>query len=71
MTVHERQLYRASAEVVEMLPLLLRQVRAERRITMTDLERVTGVSRATQHRIESGMPCSTATAVKLLRWIAS
>lgn len=60
-----------SADVVELLPEIVRTARKSAGLTLRQVEDSSGVPDQTLHRVERGGVCNTATAAKLLRWAAA
>jgi ribosome-binding protein aMBF1 (putative translation factor) len=61
--------YRDLAEVLENLPLLLRETRRWRRVSMRALAPEIGISFSTISRIEAGTECTLQNAIAVLRWL--
>jgi len=61
--------YREMAEVVERLPLLLRETRRQRGMSQRDVAERTGITNATVNRIESGGAAHTRSIIAILRWL--
>jgi ribosome-binding protein aMBF1 (putative translation factor) len=61
--------YRELADVVALLPLLLREARRARGLSQRAAAKELGYSFATVSRIESGDDCMLSNAVAVLRWL--
>ena len=57
------------AEVVASLPLLLREARRARRLSMRAAAREMGISFSTVTRIEQGEDCALSNAMTVFRWL--
>lgn len=61
--------YTELAEVVASLPILLREARRARRLSMRAAAREMGISFSTVYRIEQGEDCAMSNAMTVLRWL--
>lgn len=61
--------YTELAEVVASLPLLLREARRVRRLSIRAAARELGISFSTVTRIEQGEDCALSNAMAVLRWL--
>jgi ribosome-binding protein aMBF1 (putative translation factor) len=61
--------YAELAEVIESLPLLVREARRRRRLSIRAAAREMGMSFSTVHRIEQGDDCALSNAMTALRWL--
>jgi transcriptional regulator with XRE-family HTH domain len=61
--------YAELAEVIARLPMLLREARRARGLSMRAAARELGISFSTVHRIEEGQDCALSNAVAVLRWL--
>lgn len=61
--------YSELADLLGHLPLLLREARRARQLSVREAGRQLGVSGATISRIEGGEDCTGSNAVKILRWL--
>jgi hypothetical protein len=61
--------YAELAEILEILPVLLREGRRSRRLTLRAASEQTGVGFNTILRVENGNECSVTNAIRILRWL--
>jgi transcriptional regulator with XRE-family HTH domain len=61
--------YAELARVIEALPLLLREARRTRRLSLRAVEEQTGVGYTSLHRIEHGGGYEADTLLTILRWL--
>lgn len=61
--------YADLAEILAVLPLLLREARRQRRLSQRAAAAEIGCSYATISRIESGEDCALSNATAVLRWL--
>lgn len=61
--------YAELADVISNLPLLLREARRQRRLSLRAAAREMGVSFSTVYRIEQGDDCALSNAMIVLRWL--
>lgn len=61
--------YTELAEVLDRLPMILREARRQRRLSTRAAGRQVGVSGVTILRVEAGEDCTLSTAVAFLRWL--
>lgn len=61
--------YTELAEVLDVLPILLREARRARGLRMQDVAEQVGVAASTVCRIEAGEGCRLDSAVAVLRWL--
>jgi DNA-binding XRE family transcriptional regulator len=57
------------AEVIEQMPIIVRNMRRVRRLSVRGLAAEVGVSFTTIHRVETGADHSSVTLCALLRWL--
>lgn len=62
--------YGEMLDVLEHLPLILRETRRQRGVSQRACARQTGTSFSTISRVENGEDCTLSNAMALLRWIA-
>lgn len=63
--------YHELAAVLDSLPLLVREARRARRLSLRRAAEQMSVNATTIHRTESGEAPSVPSAVKMLRWLGS
>jgi ribosome-binding protein aMBF1 (putative translation factor) len=61
--------YAELAEVIGSLPLLLREARRQRRLSIRAAGREMGIAFSTVDRIERGEDCALSNAMAVLRWL--
>jgi transcriptional regulator with XRE-family HTH domain len=61
--------YRELGDVISNLPLLLREARRARGLSLRGAARELGMSFATVTRMEKGEDCALSNAVAVLRWL--
>lgn len=61
--------YRELAEVIGQLPLLLREARRARGLSLRAAAREIGMSFSTVTRMEAGSDCELSNAVAVLQWL--
>lgn len=61
--------YTELADILDRLPLLLREARRGRRLSLRAAGEQSGVPFNTLTRVEHGKECSVANAVAILRWL--
>jgi DNA-binding XRE family transcriptional regulator len=61
--------YAEFAEILEHLPVILKEARSARHCTLRDVAQQIGVSASTIMRMENGEGCQRTTAVAILRWL--
>lgn len=61
--------YRELADVIGNLPLLLREARRARRLSVRAAAKEVGCSFSTISRMENGEDCALSNAVAVLRWL--
>lgn len=61
--------YAELAEVVDNLPILLREARRDRGLSMRAAAREISIALSTVDRIERGEDCTLSSAVAVLRWL--
>jgi transcriptional regulator with XRE-family HTH domain len=61
--------YSELASVLAALPLLLREARRARKLSLRSVARDLGMSFSTVTRIERGEDCALSNAVAVLRWL--
>jgi len=61
--------YRELADVIARLPLLLREARRARGLSMRAAAKELGMSFSTVYRMEEGNDCALSNAVAVLRWL--
>lgn len=61
--------YAELADVIASLPLLLRETRRARRLSLRAAAKELGMSFSTVTRIEGGEDCALSNAVAVLRWL--
>jgi len=61
--------YGELADVLEHMPLILREIRRVRGASLREVARQTGLSFATVHRIEASEDCVLSNAVAIMRWL--
>lgn len=62
--------YGEMLDVLEHLPLILRETRRQRGVSLRACARQAGTGFTTVSRVESGEDCNLSSAMALLRWIA-
>lgn len=63
--------YAEMADVLESLPLLLREARRSRQLTMRGAATQIGVAYSTVHRIEATDDSRLSSVIPVLRWLAA
>lgn len=61
--------YAELAEVIDRLPMLLREARRARGLSMRAAAKELGISFSTIPRIEAGQDCALSNAVAVMRWL--
>lgn len=61
--------YAELADILDILPVLLREGRRSRRLTLRAASEQSGVGFNTIFRVENGNECSVTNAIRILRWL--
>jgi helix-turn-helix protein len=61
--------YHELAGILTSLPMLVRETRRQRRLSLRAATELVGCSAATLHRIEAGEDCALSNAAAVLRWL--
>lgn len=61
--------YSELADVLAALPLICREMRRARGLSMREAAKQVGVSFSTIHRIESGEDCVASNLIAVMRWV--
>ncbi|GIF14819.1 helix-turn-helix domain-containing protein [Actinoplanes teichomyceticus] len=61
--------YAELADIIASLPLLLREARRTRRLSLRAAAKELGMSFSTVSRIEAGDDCALSNAIAVLRWL--
>lgn len=61
--------YSDLADLLASLPLLVREARRQRQLSVRDVGRQLGMSFSTISRVENGDDCVLSNAVAILRWL--